>query len=99
MKRSAMLVGLLLVVGMTTAAAQTRVTVSIAFGVPALYAPRIVVVERPFFSRPPMVVVVRRPYHVRRGFVERVVFRHDRYHYHHRPYHRVRACGHHRCGH
>lgn len=95
MKRIVLVIGLLMLVAAGGAAAQTRVHVSIGFGVPL---PPVVVVERPLFHRAPLVVVVARPYpRPRPLFVERVIIpRHHRYHY--RPYYRVHACGYHRCG-
>lgn len=93
MKRIALVVGLLTVVATARAAAQARVHVSIGFGVPL---PPVVVVERPFFYRPPALVIVTRPYR-QPLFVERVIVpRHYRYYY--RPYYRVHACRYHRCG-
>ena len=74
MKRILLAVALIGAFTAGTAAAQTRVSVSVGFGVPApyvVYRPyayryhyrpySIVVVERPFYGRAPLVVVRRQP--------------------------------------
>src|SRR5438094_8965274 len=77
MKRTAWAFGLVCALAAAPAAAQTRVSVAVGFGVPRPYVAGVVVVGRPYlyrpyFYRPPLVVVVRRPYPVRPVFVDRV---------------------------
>lgn len=74
MKRILLALAFIGVFGATTATAQTRVSVSVGFGIPApyvVYRPRpyryyyetypIVVVQRPFYRRAPLVIVRRQP--------------------------------------
>src|SRR5438094_10378897 len=98
MKRTAWAFGLVCALAAAPAAAQTRVSVAVGFGVPRPDVAGVVVVGRPYlyrpyFYRPPLVVVVRRPYPVRpvfvdRGFVSRPrIYRHHHRHVHHYDYH------------
>src|SRR5436190_1826828 len=94
MKRTAWAFGLVCALAAAPAAAQTRVSVAVGFGVPRPDVAGVVVVGRPYlyrpyFYRPPLVVVVRRPYPVRPVFVDRVfvsrprIYRHHHRHVHH----------------
>ncbi len=98
MKKIALVLGMLLVVGAAAATAQTRWRVSLGFGHPRPYVSGFVavwrsaplVVYRPYWWRP--VVVYPRRFVFERAYVRHC---HDRF----RPYRPVRACWrHYRCG-
>ena len=76
MKHMIWAIGLALALGATPAAAQTRVSVAVGFGVPRPLVRGFVVVGRPFAYYPPAFVVVRGPYFYRHRrpllFVRRV---------------------------
>src|SRR5437764_13942608 len=76
MKHMIWAIELALALGATPAAAQTRVSVAVGFGVPQPLVRGFVVVGRPFAYYPPAYVVVRRPYFYRHRrpllFVRRV---------------------------
>jgi len=99
MKRTVVMLALLALLCAGAAVAQTRVSVSVGFGVRQPYAAGYVVVGRPYrpyfgYRRPAYVIVA--PLYARRPFLaERVVVRRHRLHY--RPYHRYNACWDHRC--
>ena len=99
MKRTLVTFALLALLGASAAAAQTRVSVSVGFGVRRPYASGYLFVGRPYrrsfgYRRPAYVVVA--PLYARRPFLaERVFVR--RHHLHYRPYHRYNACWDHRC--
>jgi hypothetical protein len=100
MKRTLMTLALLALLGASAAAAQTRVSVSMGFGVRSPYAGYVFVGRpyRPYFGyrRPAYVIVEPAPLYARRPFLaERVFVRRHRFHY--RPYHRYNACWDHRC--
>jgi hypothetical protein len=79
-------IGLALALGATPAAAQTRVSVAVGFGVPRPFVHGVVVVGRPFAYYPRAVVIVRRPYFYRHRRALRFVPRAyvGRYHHRHR---------------
>ena len=86
MKRILIALGLLVLLCAGTAAAQ-------GFGARRPYAAGCVIVGRPYrpyfrYRRPALVIVEPAPLFLRRPW---------RYHYYHRPYHRVGACWDHRC--
>ncbi len=93
MKRILMGLSLLVLLSAGRVAAQTRVSVSLGFGVRSPYAAGYVIVGRPYrpyfrYRRPAYVIVEPAPLFVRRSW---------RYRHYHRPYHRVGACWDHRC--
>ena len=90
MKKIALLFALLLVVGATSAVAQARFRLSVAYRVSRPYASGFVFVQRPA----PFVVYRPYPHHF---VLERVYVKH--FHSRFRTYHPVRGCWrHYRCG-